>query len=573
MAFAWVQRSDGPQGKTEFAFLEINREWEKLTGARMDAVRNMGVANAFPELEASGADWRGLFLRAQAARQELSWQDRFTGRSYRMAVVPAGDRRLAVFLEKMPTAREELLWAALHAVHDGVLVTDGQGRVTGINRTAQELTGWDETEALGRPSAEVLPLRGKDGDPLQQVLRDGGTAPLSSRTVLTDRHGRGIPVSGILSAPPAEGGRVFGAVVVFRNATKEREQRDAIVYLSYHDHLTGLYNRRFADEEIHRLDVPRQLPLAVIMGDVNGLKISNDVFGHEVGDQILQKAAGAIRASCREEDIVSRWGGDEFLVLLPHTDAATAEGIIRRIRGRCARCRVGDMQLSISLGCAAKGQGTENFRRILQVAEEKMYHQKLMEGHSYRSGVIRGLLAALPEKSCESDAHVQRLKRSCAAMARQVGLSQDAVSDLTTLAMLHDVGQVGVPREVLCKPGPLDAEEWVEVRRHPEIGYRIAHSTMELSVVAESILCHHEHWDGRGYPRGLSKDSIPLVSRIFAVADAYDAMTHDRPYRRAMGGQKAIQELRRCAGTQFDPELVWVFCRLYDRHPANRPPM
>lgn len=563
VAYAVVRPCDGQGGAPDFVFLEISDEWIRLTGMQKTAASQTGVAAALPGLEDSGVGWRALFERAQAGEcGVLKWSDPTTGLTCHMAAAPVDAQRILVVLQPVwAESRDGLMWGALNSIGDAVALLDGHGAVIGLNRAARELTGWGAQPVEGMPYDQALPLRGAD-DPVGDAIRTGQAVPLDGRTELTDRQGETVPVVGVLSPLVEIGGRVTGVSMVFRNAAREREQQDAIVYLSYHDHLTGLYNRRFGDEEIRRLDVPRQYPLAVIMGDVNGLKISNDVFGHETGDDILRAAAAAIRQSCREEDIVCRWGGDEFLVLLPRTDAVTAEGIVRRIHARCAQRRVGNLPLSISMGSAAKTRATEDFRHTRQNAEEKMYHQKLAESRKYRNAVLSDMLRSLPEKSCESDDHVMRLKRCCSAMAMAIGLSREGRADLEVLADLHDVGQVAVSREILCKPGPLDAEEWVEVRRHPEIGYRIAHSAMELSAVAESILCHHERWDGRGYPRGLDRENIPVVSRLFAVADAYDAMTHDRPYRPAMARQKAIRELQDCAGTQFDPEMVRVFCRL-----------
>lgn len=456
---------------------------------------------------------------------------------------------------------KEFLRTTLYSIGDGVVTTDKEGKIIALNRAAEEITGWSIKEAAGRPFSEVFKLVGESTgqgveDPVAKVLNTGMVVGLANHTVLLNKAGFPIPISDSAAPIKDETGKTFGVVMVFHDVTLEKEQQEQILYLSQHDHLTGLLNRRSLEEEVKRLDNDGHLPLAVIMGDVNGLKLTNDVFGHEEGDLILQRTARSIRDNCRKGDIVIRWGGDEFLILLPRTTAAKAEKVIRRIKKSCALKSENTLQLSISLGYSIKTTVEEDLHFVIREAEEIMYRKKLTEGKAHRNVIIRTLLKTLYEKGLETKEHSQRMKACCTAIGKKLKCSGKDLKDLNRLALLYDIGRTGILESVLKKPGSLSPEEWQEVKKHPEIGFRIAQNAHEISNLAEYILYHHERWDGKGYPQGLAGEEIPLLSRIIAVADAYNAMIEDRPYRKAMSNEEAIDQLKRNSGTQFEQEAV-----------------
>lgn len=462
---------------------------------------------------------------------------------------------------------KELLRTTLLSIGDGVVTTDAEGRITVLNPAAEEITGWSEEETRGRLFTEIFKLLSDDTgkeveNPIAKVLTTGKIIGLANHTALIAKDGRKIPIADSAAPIKDEAGQIFGVVMVFRDITEEKAWQEEILNLSYRDVLTGLYNRRFIEEQSKRLEAARELPVAVIMADINGLKLANDVFGHEEGDRLLKKAAEILTGSCRKEDIIARWGGDEFLIILPHIDAKIAEEVIDRIKNKCLQIKGGKTQLSIAMGYAVKTQSSESLGQVIKEAEEWMYRRKLMEGRSYRNTIINTLLSTLHAKSIETEEHAERLKNWCLAIGTAMKLSTKELDELALLAVLHDIGKVGIKESILQKPGPLTEEEWREMKRHPEIGFRIAQNTSELAHIAEYILFHHEHWDGSGYPRGLKGEEIPLLCRILAVADAYDAMISDRSYRKALSEKEAIDEIRRNAGTQFDPKVSDVFSKI-----------
>ncbi|MEI6287462.1 MAG: HD domain-containing phosphohydrolase, partial [Bacillota bacterium] len=320
-----------------------------------------------------------------------------------------------------------------------------------------------------------------------------------------------------------------------------------------------LYNRRYFEEEILRIDTARQLPISIISGDVNGLKLTNDVFGHANGDELIKTAAHYIQDCCRAEDAVVRFGGDEFMVVLPKCDEATAGDIVERIQAQCRDKTSAGLPVSLALGAATKTETSEDINTIVNIAESRMYKNKSHDLERVRLDTLEALERTVYEKDNKMD-HALRLRDLAIGFSGYLQLSNGTVSDVALLATLHDIGKIAIPDEIINKTGSLSAEEWAIVQTHAEIGNRILRATRLVSfAVEQGVLSHHEHWNGSGYPNGLRAEAIPFISRVIAIIDAYDVMTNDRAYRQAITNKQAIAELRRCAGSQFDPELVAKF--------------
>lgn len=328
------------------------------------------------------------------------------------------------------------------------------------------------------------------------------------------------------------------------------------------DRLTDLYNRAYFEVMLSQMDAEENYPLSFIIGDVNGLKITNDIFGHFEGDVILKEIANQLKSVCRKDDVIARWGGDEYVILLPKTNEKRAEAVIQAAKQKCREARGTKIQLSISMGCATKKNGAGDMQAVMKKAEERMYRNKLLERTYFRNTFI-AMMRELLHKNCqEPEDHIDRMDSLSGVFGKAMNLSDNEMEELRLLAMLHDIGKVAISTEVLNKPGRLNREEWAEVRKHSEAGYRIAQASPELSRISGFILFHHERWDGKGYPMGKKGTEIPLLSRIIAVIDAYDVMTHERVYKKAMSHEEALEELKRGSGAQFDPEIVGIFLKL-----------
>ncbi|MCK4257861.1 MAG: diguanylate cyclase [Halanaerobiales bacterium] len=342
---------------------------------------------------------------------------------------------------------------------------------------------------------------------------------------------------------------------------------------SMRDPLTGLYNRTYFDQEIKRLEEEKCNPVGIIICDIVSLKMFNNALGKESGDKLLLTTAKILTQTFGKNYIIARIGGDEFAVILPKISQKNTENAYHRIQDFIFHYNEKNekLPLSLSIGFATTQDKKGSISDIFRKAEHNMYDEKIHNGHSAQNTIIYALIESLKEKDFNKDDEKARLYELIVSIAKDIGikLSEQEYSDLRLLAQFRDIGKVHIDNKILFKEGPLTPSEYSEIKRHSEIGYKLARSIPDLNQIADNILAHHEWWDGSGYPLGLKGEEIPLECRLLSIADAYYAMTNKRPYRKAISAEEAISNLMNGSGTQFDPELVGKFIKILKEKPSK----
>lgn len=456
--------------------------------------------------------------------------------------------------------KQALLKSLIDSIPDLIFYKDTNSIYLGCNAAFTSFAGKQEQDIIGHTDRDLFPAEEAELF-IKMDMLSKNTFRKNEETV-TYPDGKEVILETLKTPYHDSEGNIVGLIGISRDITERKNREEKVQYISYHDTTTGIYNRAYFDEARIALDRPDQLPLSAIVGDVNGMKLINDAFGHIKGDILLREIASILKQCVRENDIVARTGGDEFSILMPHADGQAVRGVADRIRALCKEKRREedqDIYIDIALGYATKSEPADSLDKVLLLAEDLMYRRKLLEQKSPHNDYLTYIKTTMFEKSNETEEHAERLATMSKKLGVEMGLSEDELDELELVAMLHDIGKISIDKDILAKTDKLSDEDWREIKKHPEVGYRIASSTSGLSHIAEYILCHHEHWDGSGYPLGLSGTAIPLISRIITVVDAYDAMTQDRAYRKALPADVAVKEILSHKGTQFDPEIVDIF--------------
>ena len=363
------------------------------------------------------------------------------------------------------------------------------------------------------------------------------------------------------SYPQVKNGEIIGSVVTFMDISDRKQKEAEIQYLSCYDTLTGLHNRRCFEENRVLIDTPDNLPLSVIFADINGLKMTNDIFGHSAGDELIKKSSEILKQVCRQNDVVARVGGDEFIILLPNTTGVNAEKILSRIQSEFIAARVQAIKCSLSLGLDTKQSPDQSLDEILANAENAMYKDKTMNRTSINNNIINTIIETLHIRNHREKQHSITVSELCFDLGTALHLPETETNKLKRAGYLHDIGKIVLDEGILTKDTLAD-EEYENMQQHSVVGYRILSLFDDTVDFAEYVYGHHERWDGNGYPRGVKGAQIPLLSRIISVVETYDRVLNRGELPLKDRKLAALDVVKNGAGTQFDPQIAELFVNL-----------
>ena len=353
------------------------------------------------------------------------------------------------------------------------------------------------------------------------------------------------------------------------STNKRINYEDKFKYLMYHDKLTGVYNREFLDQFFKQLEEKDFFPISFIVGNLDSLKIINKKYGRKYGDQVIIETAKILEDLIDKNDYLIRIDGDEFLIIMLNKNLNKIDSLLEKIDNFINKKVIKTQKISIGLGSAIYSEPTQNIENVLSKALSNMHLNKLSKSESTKNQVIESMVNTLEAKSYETNAHAERMGKLAVRLGKRVNLSKRELDELKLLADLHDIGKVAIPESILKKPTNLTKEEFEIIKKHPQTGFDIVNAIPELYNVAKGVLAHHERWDGEGYPYGLKENEIPILARIITIVDSFDVMINKRSYKEAYTYNYAIKELKKCAGSQFDPMLIEEFLKLIINKPFD----
>lgn len=353
-------------------------------------------------------------------------------------------------------------------------------------------------------------------------------------------------------------------LLIIRDITEQINLEKTLRHLAEKDPLCNVYNRRYFENYLSNIQQMQKPLFAILIVDIDGLKLINDTLGHYSGDQMIITVARLLESCFAHLGVISRIGGDEFGIIILSQPVHIIESALKQLRHSVdiTNQTQEPFNLSLSYGYGFHDEGTVNIDMLYQVADNDMFQNKLLKASSVKNNLVKTLMKTLEVKDYITEGHADRMDHLAMLIGQSLSLTQSQLDRIQLLAKFHDIGKVGIPDSILKKPGSLTPDEWKIMRTHSQIGEKIANESSELRNISHLILKHHEKWDGTGYPLGLVGKNIPIECRILSIVDAYDAMTNDRPYRKAMPHDEVVQELMTFRGRQFDPDLIDLFFQL-----------
>lgn len=465
---------------------------------------------------------------------------------------------------------KENLSLILDSTAEGIFGIDMMGKCIFCNDSCIKLLGYaSQEDILGKNIYNIIHNEKSDGSTLPQedckILR----SIQSNEKVYADDEafwkadGTKINVA-YHSRPKLKDGAIVGAVLTFIDITDKKKDEEQIKYLSCHDSLTGLLNRRCFEDKLKRNDNSSFLPISIIFGDLNGLKLTNDVFGHAAGDMLIQKTAEILKKVCRDEDIIARVGGDEFIILLPKTGAVETLKIMELIKTEMSKERVFDIKCSIAIGFDAKLDSSQNIEEVMGNAEREMYKEKMLSKKNYSIDTIQSILKILFERDPREKEYTESVVALCHKMGKAMGLSEHEQKRLNDVGYIHGIGKI-VLDEGILKKEELSEKEKYQLQQHPVVGYRILNLFDHTLDLADYVYAQHEKWDGSGIPKGLKGEEIPLLARVIAIIGSYEEkLTKQENHLAGRNEDVVLKEIQALSGKDFDPKLTEIFMKVME---------
>lgn len=576
-------------------YVFVNRALEQFLNKTSDEIIGLSVFHVIDEdyaVLSNQADLQVLKTK-HMQESEINWSGKILQSTKFPVKLPNGKIGVGAYIRDVTDAyhkkqeleqlnsrlreKEENLQLILDSTYEAIFGIDKEGKCTFCNNSCLKQLGYERTEELIGKNMHWL-IHYKDRNDTTIDIKDCrimtafsmGKGLHAADEIFWRSDGTSFDVE-YFSYPQLKNGEIIGLVVTFLNISDRIKSENEIRYLFYHDSLTDLYNRRYMEEQRTEFDTKDQLPLSVILGDVNGLKLTNDIFGHEEGDRLLRMTAGILKEVARKEDIIIRLGGDEFLLILPRINKEQAGQIAKNIREKFLEIKNESIHYSVSLGYDTKTSMEEELDLIIKNADEMMYSEKALDRKDFGSQAVKDILRTLQDKCPWEKEHASQVQNLCTEFGKYIKLTGSELRRLKDAAYHHDIGKIIIPTTLLNQSGTLNKQDQFKIRQHAATGYRILNLSADTMDIAKYVLHHHERWDGGGYPKHLKGDTIPKLSRIIALAESYDCMVHGTPYRQAMGREEAWEEIRKNSGSQFDPGLAERFLDMLRKQATIKP--
>ncbi len=444
--------------------------------------------------------------------------------------------------------------------HEAVmlLIEPFSGRIIEANTAASTFYGYSKEELLNMTTQDICTLNKDDLSALRLTVLKKGQKYFALPHRL--KSGKIRIVDGYSSPIDYDCQKVLFSIIF--DVTEKEIIAKENEFLTYHDYLTGLFNRRFFKKEFARRVKGGDFPIALLLGDLDGFNIFNDTFGLSEGDEVLKKTADRIKSLINDGDVLARVDGDVFAIIVSSKNEAEIRQYLDKLNQEFDNSFESfeeDELITISWGYGIQREKEDGLDKIYKEAKTFMINRKFYSKKSARSKTVDVIVQTLFTKSEREKKHSERVGNLCATIAKHLNLSKAEIDKIRVAGYLHDIGKIGIDEAILNKPGKLNKNEWEIMKLHPAKGFEILEKTNKYNDIADIVLSHHERYDGLGYPNGLVGEEIPMMARIIAISDAYDAMTEQRTYRAPLSKEEAIAELKNCSGTQFDPEIVSVF--------------